>query len=584
MRIVAATLGDEEPLHLRIEANDVASAAEVGVVPGVPSFTHALWTPEKAGRYRVVVGRRGESIVCHDIRVRPTTSSPASPAAKRDDARPWLATREWDEAQEALFSAWVTLLFRGDIDRDLAFSNFEEVVRDPERNWLHDALGWGEDSTFALRLRPDCADTPYFLRAYFAWKQGLPFGFYRCSRGQATKAPSCQSQVSAHDSLASELKSAKTQLDVVSHFFRRTLAWGVHTGNGRVALDDPKTELYPLPLLRQALRPGSIYADPYGHILVVAQWVAPSATRPGLLLAVDGQPDESITRKRFWQGNFLYNPDPKLGGTGFKAFRPIRWGTDENSSSSSSAETDGAKTLHFRSDAAMRQENWLGGVLPRGAQVDAQTFYDEMDRLMNPQGIAAEVGLREVIAALAEQTRVRVTSVENGRQWQLRSGQTVAEMPDGFEIFETVGTWEDFSTPARDLRLLVAMDVVANFEARVKRHPDRYGLRDDAALEQAIAELRAKRDAWLADAANAITYIRSDGSKWTLTLAELMQRQRELEIAYNPNSCVETRWGAKPGTQEYSTCKVHAPSDQVARMERVRDWFRRRERPARGQH
>ena len=32
-------------------------------------------------------------------------------------------------------------------------------------------------------LRPDCADLPYFLRAYFAFKMGLPFGFSKCSRG-----------------------------------------------------------------------------------------------------------------------------------------------------------------------------------------------------------------------------------------------------------------------------------------------------------------------------------------------------------------------------------------------------------------
>ena len=33
-------------------------------------------------------------------------------------------------------------------------------------------------------------------------------------------------------------------------------------------------------------------------------------------------------------------------------------------------------------------------------------------------------------------------------------------MPDGPAIFETTGAWEDFATPSRDLRLLIAMDVV----------------------------------------------------------------------------------------------------------------------------
>ena len=34
-----------------------------------------------------------------------------------------------------------------------------------------------------LVIRPDCADLPYFLRAYFAFKMGLPFGYSKCTRG-----------------------------------------------------------------------------------------------------------------------------------------------------------------------------------------------------------------------------------------------------------------------------------------------------------------------------------------------------------------------------------------------------------------
>jgi hypothetical protein len=40
-------------------------------------------------------------------------------------------------------------------------------------------------------------------------------------------------------------------------------------------------------------------------------------------------------------------------------------------------------------------------------------------------------------------------------------------MPDGAAIFETSGAWEDFSTPSRDLRLLIAIDVVQDFPDRV---------------------------------------------------------------------------------------------------------------------
>jgi hypothetical protein len=52
-------------------------------------------------------------------------------------------------------------------------------------------------------------------------------------------------------------------------------------------------------------------------------------------------------------------------------------------------------------------------------------------------------------------------------------------------------------------------------------------------------------------------------------------------MAYNPNDCVEIRWGAKPGSEEYATCKRHAPPAQVAQMAAVRDWFHETKRPAR---
>ena len=69
--------------------------------------------------------------------------------------------------------------------------------------------------------------------------------------------------------------------------------------------------------------PGTIFADPYGHVLVVAQRVAQTAAAGGILLAVDGQPDGTVARKRFWRGNFLFAIDPALGSAGFKRFRPV---------------------------------------------------------------------------------------------------------------------------------------------------------------------------------------------------------------------------------------------------------------------
>jgi len=60
-----------------------------------------------------------------------------------------------------------------------------------------------------------------------------------------------------------------------------------------------------------------------------------------------------------------------------------------------------------------------------------------------------------------------------------------------------------------------------------------------------------------------------------------LARRAALEIAYNPNDCVETRWGAAEGTPEAAACTRHAPPEQKAKMAEVRVWFHEARRPSR---
>ena len=64
-------------------------------------------------------------------------------------------------------------------------------------------------------------------------------------------------------------------------------------------------------------------------------------------------------------------------------------------------------------------------------------------------------------------------------------------MPDGASIFETTGAWEDFATPSRDLRLLIAIDVVRGFPDRVARRPERYAMPQGKSVADVKAELES---------------------------------------------------------------------------------------------
>jgi len=350
------------------------------------------------------------------------------------------------------------------------------------------------------------------------------------------------------------------------YYLRTTIANAVHSGNGRTAPDDNNTDYYPVPLGEKTLRPGTIYADPYGHVLVLVKRVPQSGDGAGVFLAVDGQPDGTVARKRFWRGNFLFAQDPALGSPGFKRFRPIV--RDKNGS------------LRRLTNAEIAKNPDYGDYSLEQSKLSVEEFYDRMDDVMSPAPLDPVRALKETITSLEEQVNTRVTSVENGRKYLAGGGRTV-DIPDGAAIFETTGAWEDFATPSRDLRLLIAIDVVRGVPDRVARRPERYAM----PAGKSVAEIKAELDGMLASelAARKFSYTRSDGSEWTLTLKDVLDRTTALEMAYNINDCVELRWGAPEGSEEVVTCKRHAPLAQREKMAAdYRPWFAERRRPPRG--
>src|SRR6516162_3065673 len=281
-----------------------------------------------------------------------------------------------------------------------------------------------------IYLRPDCADLPYTLRAYFAYKMGLPYGFSKCSRGGGGHAPTCPQWFSLQN--AEEAKPppppppAAPIPPAVSGYFgvssaaaplappapKRTgpapsfaelvqiVSDSVHSASGRTALADNNTDYYPVPLSADTLRPGTVYADPYGHILMIVRRVAQTEGAAGIILAVDGQPDGTVARKRFWRGNFLFAQDPALGGPGFKRFRPV---VVANGAMRRLANAEIAKNPQY-ADFSLAQ-----------SQLGVEDFYDRMDDVMSPSPLDPTRAMKEAITSLEEQVKVRVTSVENGR-------------------------------------------------------------------------------------------------------------------------------------------------------------------------
>ncbi len=547
---------------------------------GPPYAWSAVIENPEAGTWRVAMTSGSEPRTCEDITMR--TVRPGRHV--RDHV--WPVHYEWDRRFENLYSAWIMQLFHTSPEERPSWRPLHEVLRDPERNWLYNRLGINEDGPDpddAIRATPDCADTPYFLRAYFAWKMRLLFTFSACSRGRGGTAPTCwemrsnldppiegleEEGITIPDAGVGEIDRYISETVAFNAFLNRVVAATVQSGCGRTLPDDNRSDLYPIELSRESIRPGTIFVDPYGHLLVVSQWVDQTEGSAGMLFAVDGHPDLSIGRKRFWRGAFLFLDDLSWGAGGFKAFRPVflRRLTGEN------------RIERLTNEEIDDHPDW-GNYSDEQYRLGVDGFYERMDRVINPEPLDPEAAMRATLEAFRELVDERVDSVAAGEEYMAETGYSEMSMPEGSEIFETAGPWEDFSTPARDLRLLIAMDLVTGYPNRVIEHPEAFDLPEGREPAQVAEGLRELSREYLSG--HHITYTRSDGSRQRLSLAQVLDRQVALEMGYNPNDCIELRWGAPEGSPERATCRRFAPPEQRERMREYRNWFHTRNRPPR---
>jgi len=482
-------------------------------------------------------------------------SRPSLPGSKAI----WQNELSWGAETEALYSAWINALFY-DADESASWTSLHSVMQNSERNFLYNHLSLDEDNPAGksrIIMQPDCADNPFCLRAYFAWKMGLPFGYHECDRGALGRNPKTGRWIT------NDSPSSKTNPVLAFNSFLRRVMDGVHSGTARTALRDENSDYYPVPLTRSALLPGVVFADPYGHTLTLVKWIPQSEGKPGTLLSVDAQPDGTVAIKRFWKGNFLFTTTGVIGEPGFKAFRPI-------------IRKGGQSILLTNSEISA--DSGLTGFSLQQKGLNGDSFYHIMDRNINPKPLDPETALLDLVQALYEQLLVRITSVNVGENYMKSHPGAIVPMPSSAAgVFQTGGQWEDFSTPNRDLRLLIAMDAVLDFPDKVLRSPEDFKMPILQSPEKVKKNLEALLSRKLSEL--SITYTRTNGSEQKLTIADILLRREAFEIGYNPNDGIEIRWGAPENSEERSTCHRHVPPGQMQTMRSVRTWFSKRLHP-----
>jgi len=216
----------------------------------------------------------------------------------RPVAEVWPGRGSWTPALEADYGRFVAAIGQGFASHRC--HRLDGCLLNPSVNPLY------TPGDVRLGLHPDCADLAYVLRAYFAFKRDLPFGWVRTMGGDGGDPRYLMDGTPVAWSQWSRFATAREVLTELSS--------QVHSGMFRLSPKVEEGDTYAVRIERGSVRPGSVFYDTDGHVLVVYD-----VDLRGEVFFIDGHPDGSITHKRM-DHSFLAGT-ARWGG-GFRNWRP----------------------------------------------------------------------------------------------------------------------------------------------------------------------------------------------------------------------------------------------------------------------
>ena len=418
--------------------------------------------------------------------------------ASMAEATAWKLSRNlWSEEDEKVYSRFVEALC------DSKYSNLNRFIKDSKANPLYGE----EDKKF--NLSPDCADLPYILRAYVAYKLRLPFSYtasisgkggdQRYSKGNKPTSFKDQDYFSSPQNLFSQV----------------TL---INSGYFRMAADSEDSDHYPVKISKKSIVPGTVYYDPDGHVAVVAK-----VTEDGRVRVIDAHPDRTISKP--WFGA-KFTRGSKTNGGGFKKWRPIRYTSGGNTVrtrnhniSDYSADDQFQKSYSFRGRSGLGYHEYI-----RQALTDENRGADPVrDFAFMMQDLYEDISYRAVAVNIAIEKGIHLKPHPGSLPWN---------------IYGTDGLWEEFSTPSRDARLKVAFREFYDRSRQMVIEQEQFGT---SGARELAARLLQKYDELSGQL--QITYVNSAGRKMTLSFADV--NARLFDLSFDPYHSIEFRWGAR---------------------------------------
>ncbi|MGD0142856.1 MAG: hypothetical protein ABSC92_06840 [Rhizomicrobium sp.] len=467
--------------------------------------------------------------------------APAKPAPAVVENRPDLIIiryDHWTDADERAYSEFITAI------GDSGCRTVNDCLHDP-------ANPFRASDPESMPFRSDCADLPYVLRGYFAWKRGLPFSYEGDvePRGHTRdiRYTAAGNEVSARTDVLSYSTTGYEMIDVMRDAVS-SASFRIHPD-----LEEPlEPDMYSPAIGVKSIRPGTMVYDPNGHVAIVFR-IEPN----GRMQYIDAHPDSSVTRGYYDERFVRSRPDM---GAGFKNWRPL-WLVD------AVRRSDGVyigghvvlaanKNIPDYSDAQFfgtgprpaDDENWNTGAFVLNGQT--YDYYDYVRAVMAGGKLLFDPvrEVRDMIDSNCNDLHYRSDAVEVALAAGIEDLPQPARLPPN--IYGTEGNWEDYSTPSRDARLKTSF---TELRAQTERFVKMYEAGDSKLVYRGndlVADLIATYDREAG--ACKLTYARTDNSQVTLGYDDM--RRRLFLMSFDPYQCVERRWGATDPV-ELSTCK-----------------------------
>jgi hypothetical protein len=460
----------------------------------------------------------------------------AAPSPLANPGAGWKVFKEaWTADDEKAYEAFVQAIGRSDC------TSLEECLEDEANPWR------GTDKRL---FHGDCADMAYMLRAYFAWKNGLPFSYQNAMRTADGSAQDLR--YSSNGNVVAGRRQIINSTGNAPHFIQRI---GSEVSTAMFRTDPEKgggrlyDDFYPIEISRESVRPGVIAYDIYGHVGIVYD-----VLDDGRVLVVASHPDNSVTRTTFGP-NFL-RAKPALGA-GLKAWRPVYV---EGAKRAADGSLHGGKLKAAANDAIpdFSLEQYIGNAPhPSGEWHYGEfrfkdrtlSYYDYVRRKLAAPDFAYNPvdELRHGLETICGSILDRKIAIDRAVAAGVHRQPHPKKLPPN--IFGTYGEWEEYSTPSRDARLKVSfIELRRTMQELVEHH----GAGDPSVR---YGGNNLGRDLWEAfeeeKNACAMTYRRSDDNRVRLNLGHVMDRLWDL--SFDPYHCPERRWGAKGAELESCT-------------------------------